>query len=175
MTGSPDALDCGLARDAAFLQGKAARIHLRCSTPSGEPLDRFRAALRACQLRKNSAIARSPIPPFANEPAKDGAPENQPSDKLLETTRRGSAAPIEAYINRFFSLAALSPLKLLVKFAGRTGNVNAARRTALPILHPFHNPGRLRTFRAVCALGGVHFLLAVSGFGYLGHRVFQSP
>src|SRR5438309_3545198 len=53
------------------------------------------------------------------------------------------------------------PLKLLVKFASRAGNINPARDTALAILGPLHDPGIFPAFRASGGFAGVHDLLTV--------------
>lgn len=58
-----------------------------------------------------------------------------------------------------------------MEFAGGAGDVNSARRAALTVFHPLHNAGWLGTLRTIRALGGVHFFLAISGFGNLGHVV----
>ena len=68
-----------------------------------------------------------------------------------------------------FQLSSATPSKLLVKFAGRAGNENAAGNAAFPILHPFGNTRGLAALGAVGALGGVHYFLAVCGLGDFGH------
>ena len=60
-------------------------------------------------------------------------------------------------------------LQLLVKIASGTGNVNPTGRTALAVFHALHDAGWLRALGTIRALGGIHFLLAVAGFGNLGH------
>jgi hypothetical protein len=60
-------------------------------------------------------------------------------------------------------------LQLLVKVARRARNINSARNPALPILHPLHNPGRLRALRTIRALVRIHDLCPVACLCNLCH------
>src|ERR1700722_1577059 len=61
-----------------------------------------------------------------------------------------------------------SSLQLLEKFAGGARNVNAAGDAAFAVFYALDDAGGLATLRAIGAFGGVHHLLAVSGFCDLG-------
>src|SRR5262249_24893752 len=62
-------------------------------------------------------------------------------------------------------------LQLLVEFATRTRNIDAAGDIAFPVLYAFHDARRLATLGAIRALGSVHHFLAISRLGDLGHYV----
>jgi hypothetical protein len=66
-------------------------------------------------------------------------------------------------------------LKLLEKLAGGTRDEYPAPDAAFAVLNPLYDAGRLAAFWAIGALGGIHDLLAVSCFGYLGHWYLNSP
>jgi hypothetical protein len=59
-----------------------------------------------------------------------------------------------------------------VEIACGAGDIDSSRRVPLAILDPLYYPRRLGALGTVRALGGVHFLLAISGFGNLGHCDF---
>jgi len=83
--------------------------------------------------------------------------------KFLQRKRRDSVAPfLEIRLATSHWLSATSRLlKFLVKFAGRAGNINPARDTALAILGPLHDAGIFPAFRASGGFAGVHDLLTV--------------
>jgi hypothetical protein len=83
--------------------------------------------------------------------------------KFLQRKRRDSVAPfLEIRLATSHWLSAASRLlQLLVKFAGRAGNINPARDTALAILGPLHDAGIFPAFRASGGFAGVHDLLTV--------------
>src|SRR5215468_6381516 len=60
-------------------------------------------------------------------------------------------------------------LQLLVEFATRTRNIDAAGDVAFPVLYAFCDARRLATLGAIRALGSVHHFLAISRLGDLGH------
>ncbi len=60
-------------------------------------------------------------------------------------------------------------LELFVELASGAGDVHPARHAAFPILDALHNAGRLGALGTIGALGGVHFLLTVTGFRNLCH------
>lgn len=60
-------------------------------------------------------------------------------------------------------------LQLLVELAAGARNVDSAGDIALAVFDPLHNPGRFAALRAIRALGGVHYFLAISRLGDLGH------
>ena len=75
----------------------------------------------------------------------------------------------EPYLAQMQAAGIASALKLLVKITGRAGDVNASGNSALPILYSFHNASCLVAFGTLNALGSVHHLRTVGGFGYFCH------
>jgi len=66
-------------------------------------------------------------------------------------------------------LQAVAGLQLLVEFAGRAGDVHAARDAAFAVFDALDDARGLGALRTVGALGGVHHFFAVAGLGNLGH------
>ena len=66
-------------------------------------------------------------------------------------------------------------LEFLVEVARRARDVDAARDTALAVLHALDDARRLAAFRTVGRLRRVHFLLAITCFCNLGHWWDVSP
>ena len=64
--------------------------------------------------------------------------------------------------------------KLFVEVTGRAGDVNASGNSAFPILYSFHNASCLTAFGTFNALGSVHHLGTIGGFGYFRHGVISS-
>jgi hypothetical protein len=60
-------------------------------------------------------------------------------------------------------------LQLLVEFAARAGNKDAAWCIALTVFYALYDTRRLAAFRAIGALGSIHDFLAVCRFGDLSH------
>ena len=60
-------------------------------------------------------------------------------------------------------------LQLLVELAAGARNIDAAGDVALAVFYPLHNPGGLAALGAIRALGGIHYFLAISRLGDLGH------
>ena len=65
------------------------------------------------------------------------------------------------------------PLKLFEKFTRRAGDEHSARDASLAVFYALHDAGDLAALGAIGALGGVHDLLAVTGFGNLRHWLLQ--
>ena len=61
-------------------------------------------------------------------------------------------------------------LELLEKITGRAGDVDAARRAALPIFYPLNDAGGFGALGTIRALVRVHNFLAVAGLGNLRHN-----
>jgi hypothetical protein len=64
--------------------------------------------------------------------------------------------------------------KLFVEVAGRAGDVNSSGNSAFPILYSFHNASCFIAFGTFNALGSVHHLGTIGGFGYFRHGVISS-
>jgi hypothetical protein len=62
-------------------------------------------------------------------------------------------------------------LELFEELAGRAGDINSARGSALTILHALDDAGRLGALWAIGALVGIHDLLTVAGLGNLCHNL----
>ena len=76
----------------------------------------------------------------------------------------------EALSSAFSATSAVnSVLQFFEELAAGARNEDAAADIAFPVLHSLHDAGRLAALGAICALGGIHDLLAVSGLGDLGH------
>ena len=91
-------------------------------------------------------------------------PEGQ--KQAIKSPARGQAFLVSCFV---------SPSELLVKVARRARDVNPARNSALPVLHPLHNPRGLAALGAVGRLRCIHDLLAVACFCYLRHDPADSP
>ena len=62
-------------------------------------------------------------------------------------------------------------LKFFVEVAGGARDVDAARNAALAVLHALDDACGFAALGTVGRLRRVHYFLAVTCFGYLGHRV----
>ena len=68
----------------------------------------------------------------------------------------------------YFKFRFLEPF---VEFTRGTTDEHSAADASLAVFHTFDNACRFAALGAVSALGGVHFFLAVTGLGDLGHFV----
>ena len=61
--------------------------------------------------------------------------------------------------------------ELLVEFASGAGDENAARDAAFAVLDSLNDACGLATLRAIGALAGIHYFLAICGLGNLCHSI----
>ena len=81
--------------------------------------------------------------------------------------RRKARRAAGLFLSSIFNLR----LKLFVEIARRTRDIDSAGDAALAVLYAFDDARRLAALRTVGRLRRVHYFLAVTCFGNLGHRV----
>ncbi len=106
----------------------------------------------------NRLATSRPAPGFRRVLQLDGMPPGKTRGQQTPLRPRISSGPVR--------------LKLLVKFASRAGDIHAPWHPAFAVFHPLHNARRFAALRAIRALRGIHYLLAICCFGNLGHDEF---